>query len=193
MNRRVLIGIAGVALTVVLVAAGVVGISAKPKVYHVNQNLNSQDIPPKFKASENLKAGRDMLGLDLASASQADARIELTFQGTESSEGLVNVNGQGVLRVGSSSFPFTLDQKQRLKKATLSTGQTVVYGPLDGTIKGRTGDNLIAMALVCDSDSKAAEVTVTIGDLGKGFSALHFGQGLMTAEVISLFSQANPR
>lgn len=145
--------------------------------YPINEPLRADLLTKEMKNEENTKAGQRRLGIDLASARNGAAFINLTMKGNPHHDAMTftELTGNGVLTVGSGTYPFSLIQGQSLKIAKLSNGHAILYGQLDATIKDKTGDSILEIGLAYDVDAKTAQVSAVDGDMATGYAPMYFG------------------
>jgi hypothetical protein len=144
----------------------------------LQESLQTQLIPPAMKTTSQAQAVRNHYGIDLTSASNESAGINLSITGKEVEGALVHLNGHGALHVGSVSYPITIHSNQELKKSTLSNQHQVYYGLVEATVKDRSGDAALNLGVLYDADTHEAQVTAVAGDMQLGFAPLFFGEPL---------------
>lgn len=110
--------------------------------------------------------------------------MNFTFEPIENDPDQLNVSGNGVIKVGNDVYPFTISNISRLKQAKLSNGNTLIWGPIDATLKNKMGkDDQMVLGLAYIPETNQNFSTLTVGTMDSGLAALTFGTDFSTDEM----------
>lgn len=175
----------GVLLIVLSIAFGV---SANNKTKHFQIDVSMTDLlPVEFKKAENLRANKDKIGLN---SFNSKSRLLLNFKVNpiqDDTDIILEVSGNGVIKVENENYPFKVEPTSRLRSAELESGDVFMWGVIDAYIVNSKGkEDVVSMGLAFIPETNESFLTCTIGSLDEGLAAMTFGQDFGTEEMRNL-------
>lgn len=121
------------------------------------------------KASESLPASFIQVNLDVQDHDSIDHN---------------SVSGEGIVKIGTETFPFTIEQ-QPFPVYMLADGTTLYSGGLTGKIKTKQGDSIFILGVDHYPANISTFVSTFIGELDEtqGLGVLRFGSPILTKEM----------
>jgi hypothetical protein len=149
----------------------------KDKDYSISEKY-SNHLSVFLKKERNAKASKEKLGFDTTTTTNIDSEVKVNFKVhvIKDQPSFVDVTGNGVIRVEKDNFNFKILDSTRLHKAQLGNGNTLIWGPIDGILKNKKGeDDMLTLGITYIPETNQKFITSTIGTMDSGFAAATFG------------------
>jgi hypothetical protein len=140
---------------------------AHAKDFKVNLNNNTN-----FDAEQNptsQKVASEKLGYDIQHPEKT--KLVLNLHTEEQENGGLRVGGNGVLHVGTSTYPFSVlsdfdGMNSEIAKVE-ANGKTYYKGVLQGVVKSKKGEDTVSISATFSEDQKDQVFNVIVGGIGE--------------------------
>lgn len=159
-------------LALLLVAFPIVFAHATAETFHMGLSYQAAEILSK---QEVKKANEVHFGSDF-SARKNHPRLELTIKSLDYKDEVVNVKGNGVVKIGDKTFPIVFNDN--ISKVVTNSGANFYYGTVTGEIKNLKNKQISVMNIFAIPSEKKYLVTLTSGEFGvdEGIGMIAFGE-----------------
>lgn len=164
------------------------GFSDKDKaISYTLQEKATDNLPAEFKTKDNLDAKKLKLGIDDSNQRNTDLKINFKLEPIADDNYHLNVLGNGTVDVDQNKYNFTISETTRLNQTKLSNGNTFIWGPIDATIKDKSGEvNQMVLGIAFIPETNQKYFTCTIGTMDNGLAAMTFGQSFSDPELLKI-------
>ncbi|MGO4185974.1 hypothetical protein AB4Z45_32835 [Paenibacillus sp. MCAF9] len=148
----------------------------------------NKDIPNEFKEIGKIETYIENFGISTYKDKDTKSEIDLKIKETNVDEdgNVLFVTGKGSINLSTGKYDFDFENSQ-LKKTTLEDGQTLIYGPIDGKIKTKEGEEkFLTLSVQFMPGTNNFLCNAVVGTLEEGVSILSFGKTFNEKEIDSI-------
>jgi len=156
--------------------------------YNITE-MNIKQVPSIFNKETNIRASKEKLGFIF---SETPAKIELHFAIKPTDGKLVPVTGNGVIHVGTFTFPFKISNTSMLYQYKLQNNDTIFWGPIIASIVNKKGENdSAALSIIFIPETGKSYINASIGTIDGGQAVISFGDNSFISREINNLLREN--
>ncbi|MGZ4112535.1 MAG: hypothetical protein ACXVP5_08880 [Tumebacillaceae bacterium] len=147
---------------------------------HFKMDLNQQMTADSNKLQVNQIGMNNSIGRGAEQLPASFVDLSLDLRDIQAKDYKM-ASGHGVVKVGTDTFPFTLDDQQ-YPMFKLQDGSVVHIGGLTGIIHTKNGDSMLTLGMEYIPTTNKAFISTYIGELSEttGLGIMRFGQPVLT-------------
>ncbi len=195
MGSRVLMAsIASLSLVVnTAVASPQIVDDVNPIIFETSDSYNNNAIPPGFDGEDNIDSAARIGIQNFSILSRSNNSLSINQELKPSGDFYIGKGGTGTLTIAGNTFDFIIEDAST-KTATLSSGNTLLWGTFETTIKDINEKNMvttISSASIVESGERFSYVTM--GTYEDGAVVLPFGDSdfLKDDEITKILLEDN--